>query len=126
MTGSRHLSVTTLHTATEHRPSMTTTTAATQLPPAEYTARSDLDRLHADALDLARRTARMAGALDHGHYSAAGGRARAAVAHLWRASEELHGAFHAAPPRCAGPEASLPRLCGRRMRYLAARIARRA
>ncbi|KDR60935.1 DUF6238 family protein [Streptomyces albidoflavus] len=126
MTSSRRLSVTVPHhTGPERRPSMTTVAAA-QLPPDEYAARSDLDRLHADALDLARRTARMAGALDHGHYSAAGGRARAAVAHLWRASEELHGAFHSAPPRCAGPEASLPRLCGRRMRYLAARIARRA
>ncbi|MGW3163313.1 DUF6238 family protein [Streptomyces sp. NPDC001142] len=90
----------------------------------ERTVRRDIDRLHADALDLASRTKALAGVLDHGDYSAAGGRVRTAVSHIWQAAEDLHSAFHTAPPRCAGPEASLSRLCGRRMRYLAARIAR--
>ncbi|MFB6533070.1 DUF6238 family protein [Streptomyces noursei] len=90
------------------------------------TVRDDIDRLHADYLALAQRTARLATLLDRGDYSAAGGRVRAAVGATWRAAEELHSAYHHAPPRCAGPDASLARLCGRRMRYLAARVARKA
>ncbi|MFD6417023.1 DUF6238 family protein [Streptomyces sp. NPDC060194] len=91
----------------------------------ERAVRQDIEQLHADVLDLARRTKTLAVVLDHGDYAAAGGRVRTAVTHLWRTAEDLHDAFHTAPPRCAGPEASLSRLCGRRMRYLAAR-ARRA
>ena len=87
--------------------------------------RDDIDQLHADYLALAERTAGLAARLDHGHYAKAGGRVRAAVGTVWRAAEELHSAFHAAPPRCAGPSAPLGRLCGRRMRYLAHRSARR-
>ncbi|MER5969466.1 DUF6238 family protein [Streptomyces sp. NPDC002055] len=98
----------------------------TTFPTDEHAARQDIDHLHADALELARRTKALATALDHGDYSAAGGRVRTAVSHIWRAAEDLHSAFHTAPPRCAGPHASLSRLCGRRMRYLAARVARRA
>jgi hypothetical protein len=105
---------------------MTFTTDRTTLPAHEHTARQVIDQLHAEALDLARRTKELALVLDHGDYSAAGGRVRTAVAHIWRAAEDLHSAFHTAPPRCAGPEASLSRLCARRMRYLAARVARRA
>ncbi|MEW1721610.1 DUF6238 family protein [Streptomyces sp. NPDC093109] len=87
----------------------------------EHAVREDIDRLHAEALALAQRTKALAAVLDHGDYSAAGGRVRTAVTHIWRAAEDLHLAFHTAPPRCAGPDASLSRLCGRRMRYLAAR-----
>ncbi|MEV7090132.1 DUF6238 family protein [Streptomyces sp. NPDC093085] len=95
-------------------------------PPADdRTVRETIDQLHAEALGLARRTRTLAVLLDHGDHSAAGGRVRTAVAHLWRAAEDLHSAFHTAPPRHAGPDASLSRLCGRRMRYLAARVARR-
>ncbi|WP_229323689.1 DUF6238 family protein [Streptomyces sp. UNOC14_S4] len=96
------------------------------LPTYGRTARDDIDGLHADYLALAARTARLADVLDRGDYSAAGGHVRSAVGAAWRAAEELHQAFHHAPPRCAGPDASLARLCGRRMRYLAARAARRA
>ncbi|MGW4883468.1 DUF6238 family protein [Streptomyces murinus] len=105
---------------------MTVTTDHTTLPADEHAVRQDIDQLHAEALDLARRTRELALVLDHGDYSAAGGRVRMAVTHIWRAAEDLHSAFHTAPPRCAGPEASMSRLCGRRMRYLAARVARRA
>ncbi|MFJ3710387.1 DUF6238 family protein [Streptomyces sp. NPDC090053] len=105
---------------------MTTTTDETMLPADEHSVRHNIDQLHADALDLARRTQQLATVLDHGDYSAAGGHVRTAVTHFWRAAEDLHRAFHTAPPRCAGPDASLSRLCGRRMRYLAARVARRA
>ncbi|WP_280923204.1 DUF6238 family protein [Streptomyces lonarensis] len=95
------------------------------LAPDSFRVRDDLDQLHSDALSLARRTGQLAGELDRGDYSAAGGRARTAVTHFWRAAEDLHAAFHRAPPRAAGPAASMARLCGRRMRYLAARVARR-
>ncbi|MFC5802174.1 DUF6238 family protein [Streptomyces formicae] len=95
------------------------------LPTYGYTVRDDIDRLHADFLVLAQRAARLAAVLDRGDYSAAGGCIRAAVGHVWRAAEDLHTAFHHAPPRCAGPDASLARLCGRRMRYLAARVAKK-
>ncbi|WP_239073849.1 DUF6238 family protein [Streptomyces sp. SID10853] len=104
---------------------MTIAATETTFPADEHAVRQDIDQLHADALQLARRTKALATALDHGDYSAAGGRVRTAVAHFWRAAEDLHSAFHTAPPRCAGPEASLSRLCGRRMRYLATRAARR-
>ncbi|MFF4500362.1 DUF6238 family protein [Streptomyces sp. NPDC001401] len=113
------------HTASE-RTAMIITTDETTLPAGEHAVRQDIDQLHADALELARRTKALATVLDHGDYSVAGGRVRTAVAHIWRAAEDLHSAFHTAPPRCAGPDASLSRLCGRRMRYLAARVARRA
>lgn len=113
------------HTDSERAPSMTITTETT-LPTDERAVRQDIDQLHADALDLARRMKALATVLDHGDYSAAGGRVRTAVTHIWRATEDLHSAFHTAPPRCAGPDASMPRLCGRRMRYLVARVARRA
>lgn len=96
------------------------------LPTYGHTVRDDIDQLHADYLALAQRTARLAAVLDRGDYSAAGGRVRAAVGAAWRAAEELHNAFHHSPPRCAGPDASIARLCGRRMRYLASRVARRA
>ncbi|GAA3162294.1 MULTISPECIES: DUF6238 family protein [Streptomyces] len=102
------------------------TSLAVAPPTARHTVRTDIDRLHADYLALARRTAQLAADLDRGDYAAAGGRVRTAVGTLWRASEELHTAFHQAPPRCAGPHASVARLCGRRMRYLAARVAKRA
>ncbi|MFF1420625.1 DUF6238 family protein [Streptomyces sp. NPDC058280] len=105
---------------------MPLTTDKTVLPTDEHTVRHGIDQLHADALDLARRTKQLATVLDHGDYSAAGGRVRTAISHIWRAAEDLHSAFHTAPPRCAGPDASLSRLCGRRMRYLAARVAKRA
>ncbi|MFI6372417.1 DUF6238 family protein [Streptomyces sp. NPDC050546] len=104
---------------------MTVTTDHTALPADERAVRQDIDQLHAEALDLARRTKKLALVLDHGDYSAAGGRVRTAVNHIWRAAEDLHSAFHTAPPRCAGPDASMSRLCGRRMRYLVARVARR-
>ncbi|NDZ76985.1 hypothetical protein G3I19_00295 [Streptomyces sp. SID10853] len=113
------------HTDSERAPSMTIAATETTFPADEHAVRQDIDQLHADALQLARRTKALATALDHGDYSAAGGRVRTAVAHFWRAAEDLHSAFHTAPPRCAGPEASLSRLCGRRMRYLATRAARR-
>ena len=115
-----------LHTDSERAPSMTITTDETAVPANEHAVRQNIDQLHADALELAHRTKELATMLDHGDYSAAGGRVRTAVAHIWRAAEDLHRAFHTAPPRCAGPDASLSRLCGRRMRYLAARVARRA
>ncbi|GAA2241974.1 hypothetical protein GCM10010232_31300 [Streptomyces amakusaensis] len=102
------------------------TTIGTDLPAGQHTERGEIDRLHAAALDLARRTNELAISLDHGDYSAAGGRVRTAVAHLWRAAEDLHGAFHQSPPRSAGPGAAIPKLCGRRMRYLAARVGQRA
>ncbi|MGW1123855.1 DUF6238 family protein [Streptomyces sp. NPDC002526] len=105
---------------------MTIATGHTTLPADEQAVRQDIDQLHAEALDLARRTKALAIVLDHGAYSAAGGRVRTAVTHVWRAAEDLHSAFHTAPPRCAGPDASVAGLCGRRMRYLAARVARRA
>ncbi|WP_243084503.1 DUF6238 family protein [Streptomyces sp. 891-h] len=97
-----------------------------KLPRDEHAVRQDIDQLHAEALDLARRTKALAIVLDHGDYSAAGGRVRTAVTHIWRAAEDMHTAFHTAPPRRAGPDASLSQLCSRRMRYLAARVARRA
>lgn len=105
---------------------MTINTDETTLPADGHAARQDIDQLHADALELAQRTNALATTLDRGAYSAAGGRVRTAVTHIWRAAEDLHSAFHTAPPRCAGPYAPLSRLCGRRMRYLAARVARRA
>ncbi|MFD5553776.1 DUF6238 family protein [Streptomyces sp. NPDC127068] len=105
---------------------MTITTNGTTRPAGEHAVRQDIDRLHADALELAQRTKMLATVLDHGDYSAAGGRVRTAVAHIWRAAEDLHSAFHTAPPRYPGPYASMSGLCGRRMRYLAARVARRA
>ncbi|MET9142970.1 DUF6238 family protein [Streptomyces sp. NPDC004042] len=95
-------------------------------PADEHAVRQDIDQLHAEALGLARRMKGLADVLDHGDYWAAGGRVRTAVTHLWRAAEDLHTAFHTAPPRRAGADASLARLCGRRMRYLAARVARKA
>ncbi|MFD7580560.1 DUF6238 family protein [Kitasatospora sp. NPDC059817] len=99
---------------------MTINAAGPSLPADQHAVRGDINQLHADALELARRTKVLATALDHGDYSAAGGRVRTAVTHLWRAAEDLHGAFHQAPPRCAGPDAAISQLCGRRMRYLAA------
>ncbi|MFC1403214.1 MULTISPECIES: DUF6238 family protein [Streptacidiphilus] len=105
---------------------MTVLTLDPALPTYGRDLRNDIDQLHADYLALAERTARLAVLLDHGHYAKAGGRVRAAVGTVWRAAEELHSAFHAAPPRCAGPDAPLSRLCGRRMRYLVNRSARRA
>ncbi|MDV5145465.1 DUF6238 family protein [Streptomyces sp. SBC-4] len=96
------------------------------LPTYGRTIRDDIDDLHAEFLALAGRAARLSDALDHGDYSAAGGRVRAAVTAVWSAAEELHAAFHRSPPRCAGPGAPISRLCGRRMRYLAARASRRA
>lgn len=127
MNAYHHLSaVAPSHADSERAPSMTITTDHTTLPADEHAVRQDIDQLHAEALDLARRTKELAVVLDHGDYSAAGGRVRTAVAHIWRAAEDLHSAFHTAPPRCAGPDASMSRLCGRRMRYLAARVARRA
>ncbi|GAA2951657.1 hypothetical protein GCM10010446_41110 [Streptomyces enissocaesilis] len=127
MSGHRLLSTADpFHTDSERAPAMTVTTDHTALPADERAVRQDIDQLHAEALDLARRMKELALVLDHGDYSAAGGRVRTAVAHIWRAAEDLHSAFHTAPPRCAGPDASMSRLCGRRMRYLAARVARRA
>ena len=105
---------------------MTITTDTNALPRNRHTARQDIDQLHADALALARRVKTLSTELDHGDYSAAGGRLRTAITHIWRAAEDLHGAFHTAPPRHAGPDASFPQLCGRRMRYLAARAVQRA
>ncbi|MGW5400148.1 DUF6238 family protein [Streptomyces sp. NPDC003952] len=127
MSSHRHLAAADpFHADSERAPSMTITTDETTLPTDEHAVRQEIDQLHADALDLARRTKALATVLDHGDYSAAGGRVRTAVTHIWRAAEDLHSAFHTAPPRCAGPDASMSRLCGRRMRYLAARVARRA
>ncbi|GAB2777636.1 DUF6238 family protein [Streptomyces daliensis] len=107
-----------------HRP--LATVDATVLPRDEHAVRSDIDQLHAEALALARRMKQLSTTLNHGDYCAAGGRLQTGVGHVWRAAEELHSAFHTAPPRCAGPDASLALLCRRRMRYLAARVARRA
>lgn len=127
MTRYHHLSAAgPFHADSERALSMTITTDETALLADEHEVRHDIDQLHADALELARRTKALATVLDHGDYFAAGGRVRNAVTHIWRAAEDLHSAFHTAPPRCAGPDASLSRLCGRRMRYLAARAARRA
>lgn len=127
MSGYHHLSAANpFHADSERSLSMTATADHTTRPADEHTVRQDIDQLHAEALHLARRTKELALVLDHGDYSAAGGRVRTAVTHIWRAAEDLHSAFHTAPPRCAGPDASLSRLCGRRMRYLAARVARRA
>lgn len=103
-----------------------TTFEPAALPTYGRTVRDDIDNLHAELLELGQRAAQLATVLDRGDYSAAGGRVRATVGHVWRAAEDLHAAFHASPPRCAGPQASVARLCGRRMRYLAARAARRA
>ncbi|MGW2840576.1 DUF6238 family protein [Streptomyces sp. NPDC001493] len=105
---------------------MAITTNHSTLRADERTVRQDIDQLHAEALGLALRAQELALVLDHGDHAAAGGRVRTAVAHIWRAAEDLHSAFHTAPPRCAGPDASISRLCGRRMRYLAARVARRS
>ncbi|MFD0416847.1 DUF6238 family protein [Streptomyces sp. NPDC127108] len=91
----------------------------------ELAVRDDIDQLHADYLSLARRAARLSAALDQGSYWVASGRVEAAVATTWRAAEELHAAFHHAPPRGAGPDLTLARLCRRRMRYLSARLMRR-
>ena len=110
----------------ESTPSMSLITNAAKHSPHEQSVRGDLDQMHAEALDLAHRMKQLSTTLDHGDYCAAGGRDRTAVSHIWRAAEDLHGAFHTSPPRSAGPNASLPRLCGRRMRYLAARATRRA
>ncbi|QUI32605.1 hypothetical protein H9W91_18375 [Streptomyces alfalfae] len=126
MSGNRHLATAPVTADSERALSMTVTTDHSTTRAADRTVRHDIDQLHAEALDLARRAKELALVLDHGDYSAAGGRVRSAVAHIWRAAEDLHGAFHTAPPRCAGPDASVSRLCGRRMRYLAARVARRA
>lgn len=127
MSGYHHLSAADpVHADSERALPMTVTTDHTTLPADERAVRQDIDQLHAEALDLARRMKELALVLDHGDYSAAGGCVRTAVAHIWRAAEDLHSAFHTAPPRCAGPGASMSRLCGRRMRYLAARVARRA
>ncbi|MEU8887297.1 DUF6238 family protein [Streptomyces sp. NPDC048442] len=87
--------------------------------------RGDVDALHAEFLHAAHRTSQLAADLESDDSHAAGGHARAAVGHLWRAAEELHLAYHSAPPRHAGPAAPLARLCTRRMRYLVARAARR-
>ncbi|MCZ4118103.1 DUF6238 family protein [Streptomyces sp. H39-S7] len=126
MSSYRHLSAAdTFHAGSERASAMVTATDVTALLDDEHAVRAEIDQLHADALELARRTKALATALDHGDYSAAGGRVRTAVSHFWRAAEDLHSAFHTAPPRCAGPDASLSRLCGRRMRYLAARVAGR-
>lgn len=86
--------------------------------------RGDVDALHAEFLHAAHHTSQLAADLEADDSYAAGGHARAAVGHLWRAAEELHLAFHSAPPRHAGPAAPLAQLCTRRMRYLAARAAR--
>lgn len=127
MSGYRHLSAADpFHTDSEPARAMTITSDETMRPADEHAVRQDIDQLHADALELARRTKALATVLDHGDYSAAGGRVRTAVTHIWCAAEDLHSAFHTAPPRCAGPDASLSGLCGRRMRYLAARARRAA
>lgn len=125
MSGHRHLAAAPFPADSKRALPMTVTTDSTPRAD-ERTVRQDIDQLHAEALGLARRAKELALVLDHGDYSAAGGRVRSAVAHIWRAAEDLHSAFHTAPPRCAGPDASVSRLCGRRMRYLAARVARRA
>lgn len=127
MTRYRHLSAADpFHADSERAPSMTIATDVTTFPADEHSVRQGIDQLHAEVLELAHRTKALATVLDHGDYSATGGRVLTAVAHIWRAAEDLHSAFHTAPPRCAGPDVSLSRLCGRRMRYLAARVARRA
>ncbi|MFG3213841.1 DUF6238 family protein [Streptomyces tendae] len=126
MSGNRHLATAPVTADSERALSMNVTIDHSTPRADERTVRQDLDQLHAEALGLARRAKELAAVLDHGAYSAAGGFVRSAVAHIWRAAEDLHGAFHTAPPRCAGPDASVSRLCGRRMRYLAARVARRA
>lgn len=104
----------------------TVTVDAPSLPTYSKGVRGEIDRLHGDLLALTNRAAELAAALDHGDYSAAGGRLRSALTHIWQGSEELHTAFHIAPPRCADPEATMARLCGRRMKYIATRVARRS
>ncbi|MFE4633122.1 DUF6238 family protein [Streptomyces sp. NPDC056773] len=99
---------------------------APSLPSYGKGVRDEIDRLHGDLLDLASRAAALAAALDRGDYSSAGGRLRSAVTYIWKGSEDLHAAFHIAPPRCAGPQATMARLCGRRMKYIATRVARGA
>ncbi|MDH6107968.1 DUF6238 family protein [Kitasatospora sp. MAP12-44] len=127
MNAQRHLAaVDQVRTDSEHASPMTSPTVETTPLADERAVRQEIDQLHADALELARRTKALATVLDHGEYSAAGGRVRTAVTHIWRAAEDLHQAFHTAPPRCAGPDTALSRLCGRRMRYLAVRAARQA
>lgn len=120
MTNSRPLSL-----KKERAPAMTVTADA-GWPTYGRAIREDIDRLHADYLVLARRAARLAAELDHGDYCAASGRVRAAVGAAWRGAEELHVAFHKAPPRSSGPHSSIARLCGRRMRYLTNRASQRA
>ncbi|MEU4205347.1 DUF6238 family protein [Streptomyces sp. NPDC026294] len=93
---------------------------------AARSVRAEIDALHEEFLKMAKRAAHLAQDLDRNDSHAAGGRARAAVQHVWRGAEELHAAFHTSPPRAAGPAAPLARLCARRMRYLAARAARKA
>ncbi|MFI5803364.1 DUF6238 family protein [Streptomyces sp. NPDC051561] len=102
----------------------TESAAPPDVPP--RTVRGDVDALHAEFLRAAHRTSQLAVDLEGDDSFAAGGHARAAVGHLWRAAEELHHAYHSAPPRQAGPAAPLARLCTRRMRYLAARAARKS
>ncbi|WP_241775909.1 DUF6238 family protein [Streptomyces exfoliatus] len=123
MTARRHPDVSRTEVA---NPMPTLTLDPAALPTYGRNVRDDIDSLHADCLALARRAAHLATTLDRGAYCAAGGRVRAAVSTVWRAAEELHAAFHHAPPRCAGPDAPIARLCGRRMRYLAARVSRKA
>lgn len=126
MSGNRHLVAAPFPADSERALSMPVTSDHSTPRADERTVRQDIDQLHAEALGLARRAKKLALVLDHGDYSAAGGRVRTAVTHIWRAAEDLHSAFHTAPPRCAGPDASVSRLCGRRMRYLAARVTRGA
>ncbi|MER7043667.1 DUF6238 family protein [Streptomyces jumonjinensis] len=102
------------------------TMSASPVPSATPSIRDEIDALYASYLQLARTSADLAKALDRGDSSAAGGRVRAAVGHIWRAAEDLHTAFHTAPPRGTEPPTPLARLCGRRMRYLATRAARGA
>ncbi|MFF3554608.1 DUF6238 family protein [Streptomyces tsukubensis] len=103
------------------------TTSPALVPSTAVSVRAEIDALYAAYLGLARRSAALASALDRGEASAAGGRVRAAVRHTWRAAEDVHSAFHAAPPRgTAAAPPTLARLCRRRMRYLAARAARAA
>ncbi|GHA19076.1 hypothetical protein ACFOOM_32615 [Streptomyces echinoruber] len=90
-----------------------------------HAVRDAIDRLHAEALRLTRRATGLARFLDRGACSAADRRVRTAAARIRRGSEAVHAAFHTAPPRCAGPGASVARLCGRRMRHLAVRLAKR-
>lgn len=110
---------------------MTVTVLESRLPTHSDSAaplqavRSDIDSLHAQVLSTARNIAHLAQQLDSCDSHAAGGHARVAIGHIWRAAEELHTAFHTAPSRAAGPSAPLAQLCARRMRYLA-RAAKKA